>query len=115
MDTFPYNGTTTTCDALWMGGPVVTLCGLLRSSRISASILNQIGLSELIANSSREYIKISVTLANSMSQLKKMREQLRSKIINSRLYDNKNVTKQFEDAIRLEWKRICERENYVEQ
>ena len=115
LDTFPYNGTTTTCDALWMGVPVVTLCGMPRSSRISSSILNQIGLSELIANSSREYIKISVTLANSVGQLREMREQLRSKIINSSLYDNKIVTKQFENAIRHEWKRICERENYVEQ
>jgi predicted O-linked N-acetylglucosamine transferase (SPINDLY family) len=109
LDTFPYNGATTTCDALWMGVPVVTLCGKVRSSRVSASILSQIRRSEWIASSTDEYVEISLNLASSLSLLREIRRDLRHKIINSSLYKNELVTNQFESALRKEWKQLCKK------
>jgi predicted O-linked N-acetylglucosamine transferase (SPINDLY family) len=56
LDTFPYNGTTTTCEALWMGVPVITLAGNTHVSRVGMSLLSNVGLREFIANTPEEYM-----------------------------------------------------------
>ena len=69
LDTFPYGGGTTTCDALWMGVPVVSLVGQTAVGRGGLSILSNVGLPELVARSEEEYVRIAVELANDLPRL----------------------------------------------
>ncbi|OQW92626.1 MAG: hypothetical protein BWK79_14285 [Beggiatoa sp. IS2] len=73
LDSYPYNGATTTCEALWMGVPVVTLAGEKHISRMGTSILSTVKLSELIAHTPAEYVDICTKLANDTSLLQKVR------------------------------------------
>ena len=77
LDTFPYNGTTTTCEALWMGVPVVTLAGDRHASRVGLSLLSNIGLPELSAKTVDEYIDKAVKLASDIEKLRFLRERIR--------------------------------------
>ena len=77
LDTFPYNGTTTSCEALWMGVPVITLCGSRHSARVGASILTRVGLPELIARNPEAFVEIGVDLAADPHRLWKLRATLR--------------------------------------
>lgn len=87
LDTFPYNGTTTTCEALWMGVPVVTQAGRAHVSRVGASILSAMGCPELIASSGTDYIKKVVSLAQDRSRLRQYRAGLRDRMRLSPLMD----------------------------
>ena len=73
LDTYPYNGTTTTCEAIWMGVPVVTLTGKTHASRVGLSLLTNLGLAELAAGSEDEYVK----KAAAMTGLEELRPSLR--------------------------------------
>ena len=73
LDPFPYNGVTTTCEALWMGEPVVTLLGNRHAGRVDASLLTQIGLTDLITNSVDEYVETTVALARDPARLAALR------------------------------------------
>jgi len=77
LDPFPFNGTTTTCEALWMGVPVITLRGHRHAGRVGASLLTQIGLTDLIAHSIEEYVEIAVALAGNSGRLDDLRHALR--------------------------------------
>lgn len=107
LDSYPYHGATTTCEALWMGVPVVTLGGERPASRMGLSILSALGLTELIADTPTEYIEIGVNLANDMSYLQKLRAGLRHKMQTSPLMDDKNFTRQLEIAYRQVWEKWC--------
>jgi predicted O-linked N-acetylglucosamine transferase (SPINDLY family) len=76
LDTFPYTGTTTTCEALWMGVPVVTLAGNTQRSRVSGSILSAIGAEDLIATSAERYIELAVALSSDTDKLAQLRLEL---------------------------------------
>ncbi len=69
LDTYPYHGTTTTCEALWMGVPVVTMAGQTHVSRVGVSLLSNVGLAELIAQSPEEYVSIAVELTGDLPRL----------------------------------------------
>lgn len=85
LDTFPYNGTTTTCEALYMGVPVVTLAGNHHASRVGASILSRLGLHGLISPNREEYVNIAIQLAGNRRVLSKMRKTMRSTLRSSQL------------------------------
>jgi protein O-GlcNAc transferase len=108
LDPFPYNGTTTTCEALWMGVPVVTLRGDRHAGRVGASLLGQIGLTDLIANSVEDYVEIAVALADNPGRLDELRRSLRSRLAASPLCDGRAFARKIEAAFRQIWQRWCE-------
>ena len=99
LDTFPYNGTTTTCDALYMGVPVITVLGDRHASRVSASLLNAIGLGELVAKNEKEFVNIAVELAGNLQKLTEMKQDLRKRMQDSILMDKKSFTQKWQNAI----------------
>ncbi|MBR0060313.1 MAG: hypothetical protein IJP68_02430, partial [Selenomonadaceae bacterium] len=94
LDTFPYTGGITTCEALYMGVPVVSLYGDRMGSRVGYSILKNIGLEELAVNSYDDYINIAVALANDWELLKMLRQTLRGMMIKSPLTNSKNYLRE---------------------
>jgi predicted O-linked N-acetylglucosamine transferase (SPINDLY family) len=108
LDTFPYNGTTTTCEALWMGVPVITLEGEIHVSRVGLSILSTIGLTELIVGSKGDYIDKAVGLAADIEKRTYFRLNLRSLMRSSTLMDFKGFTENLEYEYRKMWIRWCE-------
>ncbi len=108
LDPFPYNGTTTTCEALWMGVPVVTLLGSRHASRVGASIMHHVGLEELIAESPEEYKSLVVSLANNHEWMLQTRQSLRARMQHSDLMDSEGITRTIEDAYRIMWHRWCD-------
>jgi protein O-GlcNAc transferase len=107
LDTFPYNGTTTTCEALWMGVPVVSLAGKTYASRVGASLLSNIGLSDLVAEEPAEYERNAVTLAGDLTRLSSLREHLRGRMAQSALTDARRFTDNLEKAFRQMWIQWC--------
>ena len=87
LDTFPYNGTTTTCEALWMGVPVVTFAGDRHVSRVGTSLLTSVGLTECIATGRQAYVDLAVRLASDMETLSAIRRGLRERMRGSPLMD----------------------------
>ncbi|TMG87199.1 MAG: tetratricopeptide repeat protein [Betaproteobacteria bacterium] len=100
LDTWPYTGAATTCDALWMGVPVVTLAGDRSVSRSGASILWNAGLRELVAEGPQDYVSRALTLARDLPRLGKLRATLRERMRASRLTDAARFTRAVEDAYR---------------
>ncbi|MBF0452303.1 MAG: tetratricopeptide repeat protein [Candidatus Magnetomorum sp.] len=96
LDTFPYNGTTTTFEALWMGIPVIALSGKSHVSRVGCSILNALGLNDLIAQSREDYTAKAIYLALNPSLLKALSKQLRTMLKQSVLTDGHSFTRQLE-------------------
>jgi predicted O-linked N-acetylglucosamine transferase (SPINDLY family) len=85
LDPYPYGGGTTTCDALWMGVPVVSLAGATAVSRAGKSILTNVGLSEWVADSPEKYVELATTLANDLPLLADLRNGLRNRLQESPL------------------------------
>ena len=110
LDTFPYNGTTTTCEALWMGVPVVSLIGDRHASRVGLSLLTAIGHSDWAAENEETYIEKSVALAQDRSLRLHLRDSLRAKVAASILCDSKDQAHRFENALRQIWLDWCTRD-----
>jgi predicted O-linked N-acetylglucosamine transferase (SPINDLY family) len=110
LDPFPYNGTTTTCEALWMGVPVVTVAGQTHVSRVSASLLTHLGRPEWIANSENEYIEKCAGLAADLPRLAEIRAGQREHMRLSPLCDAARFTVHLEEAYREMWRRRCAEE-----
>jgi len=107
LDTFPYNGTTTTCEAMWMGVPVITPAGEIHVSRVGVSLLTTAGLPEHIAESSEDYVQKAVQLAGDLERLQALRANLRSMMASSPLMDAQGFTRSLEAAYRQMWHRWC--------
>jgi protein O-GlcNAc transferase len=108
LDPFPYNGTATTCEALWMGVPVVTLRGERHAGRVGASLLTQLGLTGLIAASVKEYVDIAIALAGDPARLCDLRHSLPTRLETSPLGDAGAFARKIEGAYRAMWRRWCE-------
>lgn len=107
LDTFPYNGTTTTCEALWMGVPVITLLGELHMARVGASLLDSLGLHELVAASADDYVAAAVSLARDGVRRNALRSGMRSRMEASRLLDAVGYTRGLEAQLRQAWADWC--------
>lgn len=107
LDTHPYSGTATTCESLWMGTPVVTLAGATHVSRVSASILARVGLDDLVATKSEDYVLKAVTLALDHQRLSALRQSLRPSLEASSLLDAKRLAGEVEEAYRRLWANDC--------
>jgi len=104
LDTFPYHGTTTTCDALWMGVPVVTLAGDAHVSRTGVSLLAAVGLPELAAPDEARYVQIAAGLAGDLESLGELRSELRPRMARSPLTDGPRLARAMENAFRQMWR-----------
>lgn len=98
LDTFPYNGTTTTCEALLMGVPVITLVGNRHACRVGNSILSRIGLFEMTAHDKKGYIEIASNLTNNINKLSKLRSSLRNELLKSPLCNGASFTQTLEKS-----------------
>ncbi len=100
LDTFPYNGTTTSCEALWMGVPVITLLGDRHVSRVSASILKHSQLEKFIATDVKTYIDLAVSLADNKDELSHLRSNLREKLKQAPITDKMQFARNIENAFK---------------
>jgi predicted O-linked N-acetylglucosamine transferase (SPINDLY family) len=100
LDPVPYNGGTTTCEALWMGIPVITLPGTTFCSRMGLSILHTLGREEWIARSKDDYIRIAAELAEQPLRIRQYRKELRGQMLASPLCDGPSFTADFEKCCR---------------
>ena len=105
LDTFPFNGGTTTCEALWMGVPVITHIGDSFVGRLSASILSNVGLVDFIAQDIEAYIQIAVKMAFNTNYLKELRKVLRERMKGASLCDGHSVAKDVENAYQDMWQK----------
>jgi predicted O-linked N-acetylglucosamine transferase (SPINDLY family) len=107
LDPFPWTGHFTTCEALWMGAPVVTLLGDRHAGRMVASVLRQVGLDRMIARTPQEYVGIASALAQEPHFLEELRAGLRENVRKSALCDGARFTHGLEEAFRQMWRRWC--------
>lgn len=103
LDTFPYNGGVTTCEALYMGVPVVTLCGDKHGSRIAYSILKNIGAANLAVSNYDKYIERAISLAKDKNLLKTLHKNLRAMFESSPLMDAEKYVREVEEIYFQIW------------
>lgn len=108
LDCTPYNGTTTTCEAMWMGVPVLTLAGDRHAARVGASLLACVGLDDLVATTPEDYVKAAIELAADGERLRYLRQTLRRDMMQSPLLDARRFTGGLETAYRTVWRVWCE-------
>ncbi|MBK9188155.1 MAG: hypothetical protein IPM33_04285 [Phycisphaerales bacterium] len=108
LDTFPYHGTTTTCEALWMGVPVVTLAGDRHASRVGASLLHAAGLPDLVAKDEEAYVHIATSLAGHATRRAHLRATLRDDLRAGPLCDEASYCRRLESALRGLWRQWCQ-------
>jgi protein O-GlcNAc transferase len=99
LDPFPYNGTTTTCEALWMGVPGVTLAGNMHVARVGASLLHACGLEDWVTHSWDEYVERAVRAAHERESIRQARSAMRDRLSRSVLLDGAGYTRRFEQQI----------------
>ncbi len=107
LDTFPYNGATTTCEALWMGVPVITLAGNAHAGCVGTSLLTHLGMSEFVAKDAEDYVRLALHWAHNRDALERLRAGLRERMAGSSLCDGKSFARQVEQAYREMWTKWC--------
>jgi protein O-GlcNAc transferase len=109
FDTFPYHGTTTTCEALWMGVPVVTMTGRDHRARVGTSLLTAVGHPEWCASDAEDFVRVAVALALDPVRRAELRRSLRAEMAASPLLDHAGQAAKFGAALRGCWAAWCER------
>jgi protein O-GlcNAc transferase len=104
LDPFPYTGGLTTCEALWMGVPVITLAGQTFAGRHGASHLSNVGLSDMIAGDVDRYVELAVGLGQDLARLADLRAGLRQKILSSPLCDPRRFAQDLGERLRGVWR-----------
>ena len=115
LDSFPYNGTTTTCQTLWMGVPVVTIAGKSLVSRVGVTMLTSVGLEKCVAEDEEDYIRRTIALASNPARLQELRGGLRARMASSPLVDGARFARALEDAYAKMWEDYCRRSRAVEE
>ena len=111
LDTWPYHGTTTTCEALWMGVPVVTRSGAVHASRVGPSLLRRLGLDGWVAQDARQYRQIAIDRAGDLSALARLRSSLRTRMQASSLCDAAGFVPGLEDAYEEAVRQMAQKES----
>jgi predicted O-linked N-acetylglucosamine transferase (SPINDLY family) len=107
LDTFPYNGHTTSLDALWMGVPTVTLAGDTVVGRAGVCQASNLGLPELVATAPEQYVRIASSFADNLERLDDLRRTLRARLQQSPLMDGSRFSRNLESVYRDVWRRFC--------
>ena len=107
LDPFPFNGVTTTCEALWMGVPVVTLRGDRPYARVGASLLASVGLQEFVTEDPESYVEMAASLGHDLSRLGELRLGLRDRMRASPLCDGPGFARAIEQTYRRMWRNWC--------
>src|SRR5581483_3647812 len=100
LDTFPFNGHTTLCHALWMGVPAVSLSGDRFASRLGRSVLVNAGVSEFVADNAEAFVEVVRNVCNDLPGLARLRQELRDRVSASPLMDRLGFSRDFEQALR---------------
>jgi predicted O-linked N-acetylglucosamine transferase (SPINDLY family) len=108
LDSFPYNGHTTSLDALWMGVPVISLFGRTPVSRAGLSQLSNLGLGDLATPDPDRFVDLATSLASELPRLAELRATLRSRMKRSPLMNGKRFAENIETAYRSMWRQWCE-------
>ena len=108
LDPFPYNGTTTSCEAMLMGIPVVSMCGEVHSARVGLSLMNAVGLGELVAENPEDYIRLAAELALDVPRLRNLQSGMRDRLLSSSLMDRDDFNSHFAASVRSMWRSYCE-------
>jgi len=109
LDPHPFGGGTTTCDALWMGVPVVSLAGNTAVSRAGSTLLTNAGLEKLVARSAEQYVELAAGLIRDTTGLAALRRELRGRLESSPVMDARPFARDLEAAFVTVWRAWCER------
>ncbi|HSD53052.1 MAG TPA: tetratricopeptide repeat protein [Burkholderiales bacterium] len=107
LDTFPYNGGATSCHSLWMGVPFVTLAGDRYMGRMGLSLLEEVGLGELVARTADEYVDLAAHVARDGARLAELRASMRERLSTSPLLDALGFARSLDAAYRGMWRTWC--------
>ena len=113
LDTFPYQGQTTTCECLWMGVPVVAVSGKTHAARVGSAILERVGLGHLAAAEPVGYVRRALELAGDLTELARLRAGMRNRLIWSTLLDGRKLAREVEAEYRRIWTAWCQQTSRV--
>ena len=99
LDTFPYNGVTTSFEALWMNVPVLVIKGYNFNTRCGQSIIKNLGINDLISENKEDYVSKAIKLANNKDRLRKMRKKIYDNLPKTSLFNTKEFSKYFGEIL----------------